>query len=370
MAIETDPASFSYYMERRNNIDDEEEKYLRPLAAAKAVIAADARMKGCRIVFSRRKRKFTALVPMGAKQLVRIGTYKQPGRALTAIKRMCKIPTYNKRVYKTEGEKAFESIDKDHSGKLDWEEWQEICAGEDPDAARRLFELLDADRSGTVEMREFYGAMRKNREVIALAMRFSALRELVPKRARAATALLVNKGGDREDAPPQKAKPGRRRLKPLPVSPIKAARRRRRPQTSAERPAPLSAEETKDIDSAAIAAKILGEFNEIGPPPEKDGEPVHHDPDLARLASLARPAHVRGKFPTLYKEGGGFGSSADRFAFDLMSTRAAGRTPGPSAYIPVETQTRRRPGGAAKFSDSNSKNEPVPSRILHNTAVD
>ena len=50
-------------------------------------------------------------------------------------------------------------------------------------AVERLFELLDADRSGTVEMREFYGAMRKNREVIALAMRFSALRELVPKRS-------------------------------------------------------------------------------------------------------------------------------------------------------------------------------------------
>ena len=72
MAMERDAESFSYFMERRDRIENEEERYLRPLAAARAVISADARMKGCRIIFERRKRKFVALVPMGAKQLVRL----------------------------------------------------------------------------------------------------------------------------------------------------------------------------------------------------------------------------------------------------------------------------------------------------------
>ena len=49
--------------------------------------------------------------------------------------------------------------------------------------------------------------------------------------------------------------------------------------------------------------------------------------DYGRLAQLARPARTREKFPALFTAGGGFGSSADRFAFERMRERAQGRTP-------------------------------------------
>ena len=74
---------------------------------------------------------------------------------------------------------AFQTLDADHSGHVDFEEFVEICQSEDRISVLKLFELIDEDHGGTIEEEELVHCMKTNKEARVLAANFPALQSLV-----------------------------------------------------------------------------------------------------------------------------------------------------------------------------------------------
>ena len=78
-------------------------------------------------------------------------------------------------------QRAYETLDDNADGSLDFDEFAKACCA-DPAAdpgVRRLFDLLDEDRSGSIEAAEIVHALRVNDEASELAERYDKLRDLV-----------------------------------------------------------------------------------------------------------------------------------------------------------------------------------------------
>ena len=76
---------------------------------------------------------------------------------------------------KTTMKSVFKSIDADNSGSIDFPEFLEaVSSGTSQDdlAARKLFDLVDEDKSGTIEKDEMVRVLRKNDEAVMLSRQF------------------------------------------------------------------------------------------------------------------------------------------------------------------------------------------------------
>ena len=78
-------------------------------------------------------------------------------------------------------QRAFEEIDKDKSGELDFDELLDVCGGADADAGdvRALFEHLDEDGSGAVSAKELLRELKDNAEAREMASQFDGLSKIL-----------------------------------------------------------------------------------------------------------------------------------------------------------------------------------------------
>jgi len=74
---------------------------------------------------------------------------------------------------------AFSKLDANGDGSLDYEEFLGVCGGDDPDTVRKLFDSLDIDLSGSLEVEELAKALASDPEAQELAKHFDALHDLI-----------------------------------------------------------------------------------------------------------------------------------------------------------------------------------------------
>ena len=76
---------------------------------------------------------------------------------------------------------AFQALDANGDGALDYDEFFAVCGGheQDADKVRKLFDLLDEDHGGTLEVEEIGHALEHDRAAAELAKTFEALHDLV-----------------------------------------------------------------------------------------------------------------------------------------------------------------------------------------------
>ena len=76
---------------------------------------------------------------------------------------------------------AFGKLDANGDGELSYEEFTKVCGGSDADqpTVRKLFDLLDEDGGGTIDVRELSNALKHSEEATSLAAKFEQLHELV-----------------------------------------------------------------------------------------------------------------------------------------------------------------------------------------------
>ena len=78
---------------------------------------------------------------------------------------------------------AFKKLDANGDGQLDFEEFFQICAPggglQDRDKVRKLFDKLDTDLSGELEVEEMASALHRDHEAHDLARGYDALQELI-----------------------------------------------------------------------------------------------------------------------------------------------------------------------------------------------
>ena len=75
---------------------------------------------------------------------------------------------------------AFDKLDSNGDGQLTFEEFKAACGGADGDGnVRKLFDLLDEDKGGTVDVRELAHALRLSDEARQMAAQYETLQELV-----------------------------------------------------------------------------------------------------------------------------------------------------------------------------------------------
>jgi len=79
---------------------------------------------------------------------------------------------------------AFLTLDADQSGEVDLDEFQKVCESDDRDAVRALFHLIDHDGSGAFDETELVEVLQTNREAMALARQFPALKKLVVSKGK------------------------------------------------------------------------------------------------------------------------------------------------------------------------------------------
>ena len=87
---------------------------------------------------------------------------------------------------KKEFKKAFKAVDENGDGELCMKEFKAVCNitsenydSNEANACRRLFELLDEDGGGTIDVREMSHALRYNEEAIRIAKSFDSLQTFV-----------------------------------------------------------------------------------------------------------------------------------------------------------------------------------------------
>ena len=74
---------------------------------------------------------------------------------------------------------AFQKLDANGDGSLDFEEFFSVCGGDDRESVRELFDLLDEDLGGTIDVNEIAHALEHNHQARELAKHFDALHDLV-----------------------------------------------------------------------------------------------------------------------------------------------------------------------------------------------
>ena len=93
---------------------------------------------------------------------------------------------------------AFHDIDTLGDGELDFETFSGICDPDGTSAAevKKLFELVDADGGGTLDVNEMFKALKNNTEARELAKHFDGLHALLDnskkKRRRRASVVKGN----------------------------------------------------------------------------------------------------------------------------------------------------------------------------------
>ena len=74
---------------------------------------------------------------------------------------------------------AFQKLDANGDGSLDFDEFRAVCGGDDDAKVRKLFDMLDLDLSGSLEVEELANALQRDPEAAELARSFHSLQDLV-----------------------------------------------------------------------------------------------------------------------------------------------------------------------------------------------
>ena len=74
---------------------------------------------------------------------------------------------------------AFSKLDANGDGSLDFDEFLSVCGGDAPEKVRELFDLLDLDLSGSLEVEEIERSLASDPEAADLARNFTPLHDLI-----------------------------------------------------------------------------------------------------------------------------------------------------------------------------------------------